>query len=209
MNSSSTGVIVQTDLSDFFRQEVSEARDALGIDVTELTEFYLVNLLCDYSKPGQVPMPGEEPLAILYQRSLEASTAERIQILKNLGDVALYASGFFAEFIERSIVDLSYYISMGGNAYSSLSGIVSNQGGWGRTGRDSAFAEVYRQLAGRFEEVVAILAEVCDRSRQAAQGDAAIVQLYDRWSRTGDARVQRLLREKGLLDGDGGPETIN
>ncbi len=194
---SQPALILSQDLGEYFRQEVSEAKDSLGIKMADDAEFYIVNLLCDFSKRDAAPSLGEEPLAFLYKRALEATALERVQRFKELGDIALYLAGFFAEFIERSLVGLDYYISMGGNAYGNLSSIVGSH----RNG--SAFAEVYEELAKRFTEFVDLLNEISERPR--AEKNADLVKLYDRWMRTGSQRVHKLLIERGLVFNAGTP----
>ena len=189
-------VIISKDLSEFFRQEVITARSELGVRMSDLTEYYLVNLLCEFSRRDhEITAPGAEPLVFMYKRATEGSEAERAHQLKHLGDVALYVAGFFTDFVERSLVDVDYYISMGGTAYSSLSGMVSNQ----RHGE--TFAELYRQLAVKFTELVDVLNEISDRSRDKVGRDADLLKLYDRWARTGSERSRKLLLEHGLLTG--------
>ena len=198
--SASRPLILSTDLSSFFREEISGAREELNIELSDLTEFYLVNLLCEYSRrDNPVPTPGEEPLALIYKRALEAPLNQRLQILKNLGDLALYVSGFFADFVERSMVDLDYYVSMGGSAYSNLSDLV------GAKPRGETFAEVYLQLARKFTELVDLLTQIAERSRGNVEGDAELLKLYDRWVRTKSERVHRLLLERGLIPSEGLP----
>ncbi len=192
-------LIARTNLGEFFLQEVTEARDELGIELKDSTEYYLVNLLCEYSRTDSIPAPGEEPLALIYKRAIEAELVHRIQLLKNLGDVALYVSGFFAEFIERSLVDVDYYIAMGGNAYGSLSSLV------GRQRHGDTLAEIYLQLGQRFTELVDLLTQIAERSRP-TRDDVAILRLYDRWARTGSERIHRMLVERGLVFA-GGPPT--
>lgn len=186
-------MIITADLTDFFRTEVSTARERVGVEVSEMTEFYLVNLLCDYARPGSTPLPGNEPLAFIYKRAQEASLLDRIQILKNLGDLALFVAGFFTEFIERSLVDRNYYISMGGNAYSSLSDIIQQRY------HGETFADVYLQLAEKFSPLVDVLMDVAYRSRGNSDADKDLVRLYERWLRTGSQRIHDLLLEKGLV----------
>ena len=118
---------------------------------------------------------------------------ERISLLKDLGDLSLYVSGFFVEYIERSLVDINYYISMGGNAYKSLGDLMGRQ----RSGR--SVGEVYRALADRFEHLVNVLNRVSDSSRERTNGDAELVKLYERWLETGDPRLHKQLLEKGLV----------
>lgn len=186
-----SSLICSADLGTFFRDEVSAASHTLRVDLSDQTEYYLVNLLCEYSRRGTAPLPGDEPLAFIYKRALEASTPERIPILKDLGDLALYVGGFFAEFVERSLVDHDYYISMGGAAYHSLSDIMISQP------QGETFADLYHQMAKQFSRLVDILMEIADRTRANQNND--LVRLYDRWLRTGSERIHRLLVEKGLV----------
>jgi hypothetical protein len=186
-------LILSNDLGEFFKRELSEAESALGIEVSELAECYLVNLLCDYSKRGHNPELGEKPLALQYKRALEAMPAERFHLLKSLGDESLYVAGFFSEFIERSLVDVSYYISMGGNAYGSLSELV----GWQRHG--STFARLYEQLATRFPQLVDLLNQVSDRARSKVEDNNDLLKVYERWLRTRSVRLQRILHERGFF----------
>lgn len=187
-------VIVTNDLSEFFHHEVTSARADLGVKLSDVTEFYLVNLLCEFShRDANALTPGAEPLAFMYKRAREAMPAERVQLLKHLGDVALYMSGFFTDFIERSLVDVDYYISMGGTAYSDLSGIV------GGKRRGGTFADMYYQLAANFTELVDILNEISDKSKQQGARSADLLKLYDRWTRTGSERIRKLLLARGML----------
>jgi hypothetical protein len=186
-------LIVSPNLSEYFRKEVVEARDSLGLKLSELAEYYLVNLLCEFSRKDTAPVTTNEPLALLYKKALDSSVAERVQLLKNLGDVALYIAGFFAEFIERSLVDLNYYIAMGGNAYGNVSEIV------GSRPQGETHAELFEQLSRRFTELVDLLNEVADRSREAGDTSTEVLRLYDRWVKTKSQRIQKLLVERGLM----------
>jgi hypothetical protein len=186
-------VTLERDLAEFFRGEVFEARSQLGIELSEHTEFYLVNLLCDFTRTGVSPSPGDEPLALLYKRALESSLGDRLRILKELGDVALYVSGFFVEFIERSLVDLDYYISMGGNAYRNVSGLM------GRHRGGDQLAALYGQLAGRFTVLVNLLNEVADRARDRDLRDRDVLRLYERWLLTRSERLRQQLIDAGVL----------
>lgn len=192
-------LIVSRDLGEFFRTEVSQARNTLGISLPLDTEFYIVNLLCDFSRRETAPTLGEEPLALLYKQALEAGPGEQAQLFKKMGDVALYISGFFTDFIERSLVDVDYYISMGGNAYGTLSGLV------GSTRQGSTFAELYLQLAQRFTEIVDLLNQISEKSRDKKENNEELLKMYDRWLRTKSSRLHKMLMEKGLLPADGVP----
>ncbi|RYF10993.1 MAG: hypothetical protein EOO40_04110 [Deltaproteobacteria bacterium] len=186
-------LIVSHDLSEFFRGEVIAARENLRIDLSEGAEYYLVNLLCAFSSQVKDRAPTNEPLAFIYKKATEVPDAQKVQQYKYLGDVALYVAGFFTDSIERSLVDVDYYISMGGTAYHSLSALVGNQ----RHGEQ--LAQLYTQLALRFVDLVDVLNQISARSFDKAQRDTDLLKLYDRYARTGSERIRRLLLARGLL----------
>ena len=192
-------VIGSPDLQAFFHRAVSEARSDLGIQLSEVLEFYVVNLLCAFACVERAPRVGGEPLALMYQRAMAANASERALIYKQLGDVALYVSGFFGEFIESSLVDIDYYVSMGGGAYHRLSSLVAARR------RGTVFAGLYGQLAVRFTELVDILNQVSERAREGNSKNEDLLRLYDRWVRTGSARSRRILAERGVLPSAGIP----
>lgn len=192
-------LIVSHDLSEFFRQELVSAKGSLGIEISELTEYYLVNLLCEFSRHAHRPELGTQPLALQYKSALESIPSERAQRLKDLGDESLYVAGFFSEFIERSLVNVGYYISMGGSAYGSLSDLV------GGRGHGATFAQLYEQLAVSFPSLVDLLNQVSDQTRTNSDSND-LLRLYERWLRTGSTRVQRLLHERGLFVHEGLPD---
>ena len=80
-------------------------------------------------------------------------------------------------------MDLDYYISLGGYAYSRLAS------------HDDAFADVFGELAEKFVPVVDVLSDISDRSRSSNRD---VLRLYERWLRTGSERDRLLLAEKGL-----------
>jgi len=198
--SSSGQLILKSDLGEFFREEVCEARSDLGIEFSDLIEFYLVNLLCDYTRPTPTQTLCDEPLALLYNRALEADLLEQIQMFKDLGDVSLYVAGFFTEFIERSLVDLDYYINMGGTAYGNLSSLLGSR----RNGLQ--FADLYQQLGRKFRELVDVLNTIAGRTRDPSSGNRDLLRLYERWLRTGSERIRRQLVERGLISAKGLPK---
>ena len=186
-------LIVGQGLSEFFYGEVARASGHLGVSLSETTGYYLVNLLCGFShRDPSGPQLGAEPLAFIYQRAHEASGDERPAVLKELGDVALYTSGFFTDSIERSLVDIDYYIAMGGTAYRALAEMVA-----GHAGRRGV-ADMYRSMASDFTTLVDVLNDIADAARGQRESDLDLLRLYDRWARTGSERIRRLLQGRGL-----------
>lgn len=198
-------VIVSKDLAEFFRGEVVSAQQDLGVQVSDLCEYYLVNLLCEYSrtdKPEQQTV-GHEPLAILYQRALQSLPTEKQHLLKQLGDVALYGAGFFSDFVEHSTVDIDYYISMGGSAYGNLAGMLSQQN------HGDTFSVLYRQLSVRFTELVDVLNHISQRAASGQDTPLDVLRVYNRWLRTGSERARKQLQSHGILLTSGLPTDYN
>ena len=143
------------------------------------------------------PDPGydEAPLALLYAQALSASRHERARLLRVMGDSALFVSGFFADSLNRTLVDLAYYRAMGGQAYARLSREEASLG---------YAPDVFEELSGRFTEFADVLSEVSEASRLVS--DRSVLQLYERWVQTGSRRAAVLLAERGIAPvgpGDG------
>jgi len=104
----------------------------------------------------------------------------------------------FPGLLRRKPVGLDYYISMGGSAYGTLHDIL-----YGRHGARGP-AEVYAQLSTQFAGLVEVLGGIAARARNQ---DRDLVRIYERWERTGSARLHRQLMEHGLVHRP--PEGVN
>jgi hypothetical protein len=186
-------ILPAANLREFFRDMLATARQHQRLEVQEDTEFYLVNLLAECLSTEHLfgnAEPGSrepEPLAFILKRAQEAHGLERVRELKKLGDTSLYVSGFFADSLEGKLVDVDYYVSMGGRAYGVLSDIF-NGGGTGA---------LYSELAQKFVKLVDLIAEVSERA--ALGTNKGLVKVYERFLRTGSDRMARLLCEQGVL----------
>jgi hypothetical protein len=176
---------------EFFKAQLEKAMQHQKVATSAFTELYLANLLTA-SMRGALPAPepgyDETPLALLYVRALESSRFDRARLLRTLGDGALFVSGFFADSLDRKLVDLDYYRALGGRAYARL----SREDGW-----MEYEPRVFAELAQRFGEFADVLAEVSENSRL-ANGNRSILQLYERWIRTGSRRAAAQLAERGI-----------
>ena len=98
----------------------------------------------------------------------------------------MFISGFFADSLNRGLVDIDYYIQLGERAYGSLA----------RCG-DDAFGEVFDELSSKFPAVVDVLTEVSEQSALASNSD--VLRLYEKWLRTGSRRSGDLLVARGIV----------
>lgn len=180
---------LSSSLAEFFQGRIADALRNQGLAATTPTECYLVGLLADFTTAP----PDDEPLALKLARAVQ-SPDERVRQLKEVGDTSLYVSGFFADSVQRRLVDVDYYIQMGGAAYSELARYFRGNP------NSLVFGEVYDELGTKFPRFVDVFAEVSEGS---TNSDHDLVRLYERWLRTGSEWMERRLRAQGVLPSKG------
>jgi hypothetical protein len=179
-----------------FRDSIHSALSNQRVEAAEDTVFYVVNLLAYYTHAENLFSKSPEgielkPLALIYAEAVEAPSAEqRHAALKRLGDVALLISGLFSSSLNRKVVDIDYYIAMGGSAYGYLCDISRG------TVRGRAFSSIFGELADKFPVFVDVLSEVGEASRLSSDTD--IMRLYEIWIRSGSRRAADRLRKLGI-----------
>src|SRR5262245_31464367 len=158
----------------FFQDEVERAFRDEGMAPGVMVEHYVVQLLAGYA----VQQIESTPLALRMLAAAEAPSPERRRHLRRIGDTSLYVSGFWSESLEGRLVDVDYYIEMGGSAYG--------------------------ELAVNFVRFVGALAHI---SRRVATptSDRDILRLYRQWQRTKSANAAARLAALGVVPprGDG------
>jgi hypothetical protein len=174
--------------AEFFKGHIESALARQRLRATGLTSYYLVDMLCRFMRPDtRIPFNDDqtEPLALRLRRALEAGGMEQRVRLRNLGDFSLFMSGFYSDSLRRGAVDVDYYVSMGGYAYSSLA----------RRDED-AFGAVYAELGRKFVPFMDVLTDISERTAQTSCRD--VLRLYEKWLRTGSARTGQQLVEQGI-----------
>jgi hypothetical protein len=190
-------VVQVPNLADYFRTSIDGVISRQGVDVDPHAAHYVVNLLTLFSRSEELyedhgESYGLRPLALMMADAADASTPQkRNYVLQRIGDVALFISGFFADSLAHKAVDVDYYIHMGGSAYGSLSEEVRG------TFRGNAFADIYRELAVKFQVLVDVLNEVRDEAR--GESDRDLLRTYEIWLKTGSRRARKLLADNGVV----------
>jgi hypothetical protein len=169
---------------EYFKELVDEALAHQRIAAQELTTFYVVQLLAGFlQRPAN---ESDEPLAFQLARALESGGVQQRTSLKQIGDVSLFISGFFSDSLRRKLVDVDYYVNIGGVAYGTLS----------RRETDT-LSPVFAELAENFVSFVDVLSEVSERSSCGSNSD--LLRLYERWLKTGSVRSGQLLVQRGVV----------
>lgn len=195
-------IVLDADMTEFFRERLVDALARQRVEVEDATEFYLVNLLTDYAtRPPREAL--DRPLVHLLAEAVDTDdTAERFRRFRDLGDRALYACGFFIDHLEWRGISRDYVVCMGGRGYEEAAGLSGRA--WGTPG--SAFHEVYPELADGFDTFARVLDEV--RETTALRTPQDIVRLYERWRRTRSPVLASRLHAEGVFP-QAGDETLH
>lgn len=182
---------------EYFSESLETAFKHFQFRPHPLTRTYLVDLLERYMLSQNLYEVDQgtgkykrETLAEMFLKAQQAPPTQRMDMLKKLGDTSLYISGFFGDSLNRKIVDIDYYVDMGGVAYNSLSKYSS----------DETMSEVFGCFSKRFVEFVDVLTYISQKSQ--VQTDRDILRLYDRYLATGSKLAEEQLLERGVLNAE-------
>lgn len=172
---------------EYFRELVESALQRQHLSARQLTSFYLVNLLAGFVHCDRSSAAGDDdPLGVRLVRALQDAGIRQRDELRQVGDLSLFISGFFADSLTRSLVDIDYYIQLGEHAYGSL----ARQG-------DGTFGDVFDELSEKFPAFVDVLGEVSEQTALTSNTD--LLRLYERWLRTRSRRSGDLLASRGIV----------
>lgn len=198
---SESEVLMASSMAAFFHDTLGKVRQSQNFEATEVSEFYVVNLLETFTDAdllfptGDDGRRSDEALAMILHRAVFSGAHEQIAHYRRLGDLALYIAGMFAERLcHRRSVGLAYYIDMGQSAYGTL---ADNMRGMSA----QVFRDLYRELADTFANWVEVLREVSETlglTRPLSEMDTA--EVYERWERLDGPQSKRLA---GVLLGRG------
>jgi hypothetical protein len=190
----STGHIeAHASLEGYFDELLKAALASERLALSEAASAYLLQLVTECAhrdalhaggKPGENGTPA---LVWLYEAALQAGPAERFNAFRHLGDVALVVSGFFGAHLERSLVDVNYYVHIGGTAY-----------GQAATLSRGVFPEVLGQLSTYFRRLVEVMTRVAEQTTMPVARD--VNALYQRWGRNPESvGLQQRMAAQGLI----------
>jgi hypothetical protein len=173
--------------TEYFRDLVESAMQHQRLAARELTSFYVVNLLAGFVHLDRSAPAEDGPLGVRLAKALQAGGVAQRDGLRQVGDRSLFISGFFSDSLNRSLVDVDYYIQLGERAYASLA----------QRDRNDNFADAFDELSEKFHSFVDVLAEVSERTSLTSNTD--LLRLYEKWLRTGSRRSGDLLASRGLV----------
>lgn len=190
-----TSRIIFINPNEYFHAAVSGAMASMNVKASEHAQIYLANLLSHYiSAENLYPTDAEgkraETLTEQLAQALEQENSEqRVKRLRQLGDFSLYVAGFFMASLQRKLVDVDYYIGMGGAAYESVAKIEEKR----------ARAELFAEMARKFAKFVEVLAQISEETAVQNKNHQDLLRIYDQWTKTGSDRLAKTLSKAGIV----------
>ncbi len=179
---------------EFFNDIVQDAIHARKMETFPLAKSYLVSILENYVHTNNLydsqadnGKLTRETLAETFLKAQNSNSLVKIELLKKLGDVSLYVSGFFGDSLSRKIVDVDYYVDMGETAYATLALEI----------KEDTSKMVFKEFSSRFIEYVDLLTAISQKSL--VQNDESILRLYEKYLKTGSELARQTLEEKGII----------
>lgn len=187
-------ILSSESIREFFSELLRRAIENQRAQVQPTTLVYVTNLLYEYLASEALYAQADDgswqqkPLAFLLKEAFEEQGPARVQMLRRLGDTSLFVSGFFPDSLSRRscLVDVDYYIAMGGRAYDAVGSIAARH----------ASRDLWDELSSRFRLLVDLLNEVSERTL--ASTESGVVRLYERWLKTGSDRLGGVLAQRGI-----------
>jgi hypothetical protein len=182
---------VSPNIEAYFEQIVHEAVHARQVDATAAAEHYLAGILSDYARGVRPEAALDRPVTFELHEALATEGAERFERLRTIGDAVLYVLGFFGACITRRGADGGYLMSLGASAYGHASSMLRLSG-------TAHAVDVLDELSEGFDRFVIVVREVADSVLAVPNDDTRVLKLYERWERSGSARLAEILGSVGI-----------
>ncbi|MEI7973255.1 MAG: hypothetical protein WCH11_02690 [Bdellovibrio sp.] len=181
--------------AEFFLEEVESGLSSLRVQAAPAVKSYLVSVLQHHIQSGnlfdeafnEAGQRQPQTMAELFLQSQSLASAHRFDMLKKVGDRSLYLSGFFSDSFNRKLVDVDYYVDIGGAAYRSLAEEI----------REDVKASVYKTMAERFIVFVDVLSLIAQKS--GPRTNTNLLRTYEKYLRTGSELAKEKLLEAGIF----------
>lgn len=179
----------------FFKRCLEKAKQKQKLSLGAFTEHYLVSLLekasdaeTFFTTPNTEVR--DEPLVLVFAKACETpSQTYQIELLKSIGDRALYMTGFFPDYFYHQGFDSSYYMSMGGAAYGMVSSLTEQ--------KHDAPIKIFEELSQKFPHLVEVIAEISESAGMTSDQD--LLKIYERWMQSKSQRLFEKLKSHGMF----------
>ena len=170
-----------TNLFVFFNDRIQEMMNLYSAFLSKDAEIYLSNLLVERAHSHEDCFP--ETFVALYQHACEVSNSQAIQIYREMGDRALFVSGYFRQSLKRRLVGVDYYQHMGAMAYSAIAS------------QSHSFGVLFAEMAQNFALCSNLLRELWIKLQTRPED---LLSLYQEWLESREPAIARHLKCYGI-----------
>jgi hypothetical protein len=191
-NPSNHTIALCGDLSQFFREVITQLLTRHRYATTSATVTYIAGLLADHADAEVSLAAYEKPLTLQLAEAINQVGNERFTRLRQIGDRVLYTTGFFGDYLARRGVEQGYVEELGARAYATAGRMMLLD----RADGNSLFDE----LSSHFHQLVELVHDVFNHLRaSAARSHTALVELYERWLNERSESLAAALASRGLV----------
>lgn len=149
-------LLLKADLEGFFYQHLKIINGRYIRPLPEETIVYSSKVLGQYGESHQFfeTIEGKVRNKILGTKLLESAhfnPAKQKRVFKEVGDTALFLCGFFAESLNKKIIDIGYYEDLGVSAYQRLNSLIPNL---------YDFPSFYEDLSKNFKIATTLISQI-------------------------------------------------
>src|SRR4029453_15380958 len=111
-------------VTEYFRELVDDVAGQQRLGLDPMTSYYVVQLLATFARTDAVACDAfwtDQPMGALLGEAIAAGGSEQRKRLRKVGDASPALPGLFPNPLPRSLVDVDYYMRIGGIPYDSLS----------------------------------------------------------------------------------------
>lgn len=165
-------ILLETSLQAFFFDQLSEVNRKYSSPLPQEAIYYS-SLVMDHFGEAQnyfeCDEDGRVREKVLGIKLLEAGQLRKInqkKTLKDVGDTALFLCGYFADSLNKKIVDLSYYHDLGQLAYKRLDTFMPNA---------YEVPEFFKLISSRFSGLTELISIVSQKYRARGPEDTSVL----------------------------------
>ncbi len=177
-------------LFEYLTGKMSEQAKSSNITISDDTLCYVGNLLSNFCHSNELLVINQSKkelptLAFLYKDARETNNPRlRMNLLRKLGDSALFMGAWFAYFYRKKGIGKDYFVGMGCAAYDYLANNAYNQRG------------IYNELAVNLPSVLALTSSALARDENYSTSE--IFSMYQQYLNTKDASLKQHLHALGI-----------
>lgn len=178
--------LIKSSLAENFYEVIETSTEKRKIKITPNVKIYLVGVLMGFSTPNNPLQEYNQSLTFKLNESLnENNKSLKEEKLRTIGDLCLFLTGYFPDFIEKKgSGQMDYHIAIGSTAYRVAGECFTLE--------DNLFQE----MSKKFSNLRLVIGDIRPKK---LYDNYSINQLFERWTKTRETYEHNLLIYRGAV----------